>query len=150
VLALGSLRLAVAEVDVDGIVTTVVALNPMSSFDPDGQAIWKQQIEALEEFVPTVTGPLVIAGDLNSTGVRPQFDELLQTGLKDAIDALGQAWRPSFSLRSVWPLGALGAIVRLDHALVNDRICPLQLHNMDPQGSDHIPFSITLAVRPHA
>lgn len=144
---LGPLHLAVAKVDVGGISTTVAALNPMSTFDPDGQEIWKQQIEELEEFIPTVSGPLVIAGDLNSTGVRPQFEDLLQCGLTDAIDTLGQAWRPSFSLRSVWPLGALGAIVRLDHALVNEHIWALGLRNMDARGSDHIPFSITLAVR---
>ena len=88
----GRLRLALAEVDVEGTTTTIVALNPMSSFDPDGQAIWKDQIKELEKLIPTVDGPLVVAGDLNSTGYRPQFEELLRrAGLKDGIDALGQA-----------------------------------------------------------
>jgi len=148
VLSLGPLRLALAEVDVDGVATMVLALNPMSSFDPHGQVTWKGQIRALVEFVPTITGPMVIAGDLNSTIYRPQFDGLLRAGLTDAIDSLGQAWRPSFSLRSVWPLGALGAFVRLDHALVNENGCALHLRNLEPAGSDHIPFMITLAVRP--
>jgi len=148
VLAQGPLRLALAEVDVDGVATMVVALNPMSSFDPNGQVTWKEQVRALTEFIPTITGPMVIAGDLNSTVYRPQFDDLLSVGLTDAIDSLGQAWRPSFSLRSVWPLGALGAFVRLDHALVNPHCCALHLHTLEPAGSDHIPFMITLAVRP--
>jgi endonuclease/exonuclease/phosphatase (EEP) superfamily protein YafD len=147
VLELGPLRLAVAQLDVGGVTTTVVALNPMSSFDPDGQTIWQEQIDELEKFVPTVDGPLVVAGDLNSTGFRPQFDELLRTGLTDGIDALGQAWRPSFSLRSVRQLSAVPAIVRLDQALLNDRVCALHVRNMEPCGSDHIPFTITLAVR---
>ena len=149
VLVLGQLRLALAEIEVGGIITTIVALNPMSSFDPDGQAIWKEQIGELQKFVPTVDGPLVVAGDLNSTGFRPQFEELLETGLSDAIDALGQAWRPSFSLSSVRQLSAMPAIVRLDHALVNDRMSAVRTQNMEPCGSDHIPFTITLAVRPH-
>jgi endonuclease/exonuclease/phosphatase (EEP) superfamily protein YafD len=150
VLKLGPLRLAVAKADVGGIETTVAALNPMSSFDPDGQAIWKQQMDELQAFIPTVDGPLVIAGDLNSTGFRPQFEELLQHRLTDAIDSLGKAWKPSFTLRAVWPLGALGAFVRLDHALVNEHVCALHVRNMAMCGSDHIPFSITLAVRPPA
>ena len=149
VLSLGPLRLALAELDVGGITTTVVALNPMSSFDPDGQETWKEQMEELQKFVPTINGPLVVAGDLNSTSYRPQFDQLLQTGLTDGIDTLGQAWRPSFSLSSVPRLSALPAIVRIDQALVNDRVCALRLRNMDACGSDHVPFAITLAVRPH-
>ncbi len=145
---IGALRLAVAEVDIDEIATTIAALNPMATFDPDGQEIWKQQIEELKTFIPTVPGPLVVAGDLNTTRYRPEFEELLDTGLLDGIDSLGQAWKPSFSLKSVWPLGSIGFIARLDHALVNDRIRALQVHNLRPRGSDHLPFVITLAVRP--
>jgi endonuclease/exonuclease/phosphatase (EEP) superfamily protein YafD len=120
----------------------------MATFDPDGQEIWKQQIEALKTFIPTVSGPLVVAGDLNTTRYRPEFEELLDTGLMDGIDSLGQAWKPSFSLKSVWPLGSIGFIARLDHALVNDRIRALKVRNLRPRGSDHLPFVITLAVRP--
>jgi endonuclease/exonuclease/phosphatase (EEP) superfamily protein YafD len=146
---IGALRLAVAEVKIDGIVTTIATLNPRSTFDAQGQEIWKEQIEALRTFVPTVSGPLVIAGDLNSTGFRPEFEELLQGGLEDAIDSLGQAWKPSFSLKSVWPLGALGHVARIDQALVNDQIRALRVRNLKPRGSDHVPFVITLAVRRH-
>ena len=144
---LGPLKLAVAEVDIDGVTTTITALNPMATFDPDGQEIWKQQIEALKTFIPTVRGPLVVAGDLNTTRYRPEFEELLDAGLTDGIDSLGQAWKPSFSLKSVWPLGGFGFITRLDHALVNDRIRSLHVDNLRPRGSDHLPFVITLAVR---
>jgi endonuclease/exonuclease/phosphatase (EEP) superfamily protein YafD len=144
---IGRLRLAVAEVEIGGIVTTIAALNPMSTFDQDGQKIWKEQIEELKVYVPTVSGPLVVAGDLNSTEFRPEFEELLEVGLDDAIDSLGQAWKPSFSLKSVWPLGAFGVVARLDQALVNEQICALKVHNLKPRGSDHLPFVITLAVR---
>ena len=144
---IGPLQLAIAEVDIEAIATTIAALNPMATFDPDGQEIWKQQIKALETFIPTVTGPLVVAGDLNTTRYRPEFEELLDTGLLDGIDSLGQAWKPSFSLKSVWPLGGIGFIARLDHALVNDRVRALKVRNLRPRGSDHLPFVITLAVR---
>jgi endonuclease/exonuclease/phosphatase (EEP) superfamily protein YafD len=145
--SIGELRLAVAEVEVGGILTTIAALNPRSTFDSNGQEIWKDQIEELKAFVPTVAGPLVVAGDLNSTEFRPEFEELLSAGLDDAIDSLGQAWKPSFSLKSVWPLGIFGVIARVDQALVNDQVCGLRVHNLDPRGSDHLPFVITLAIR---
>jgi endonuclease/exonuclease/phosphatase (EEP) superfamily protein YafD len=143
----GRLRLAVAEVEIGSILTTIAALNPRSTFDREGQEIWKEQITELKSYVPSVTGPLVVAGDLNSTEFRPEFVELLKVGLNDAIDSLGQAWRPSFSLKSVWPLGVLGAIARLDQALVNDQICAMKVRNLQSCGSDHLPFMITLAVR---
>jgi endonuclease/exonuclease/phosphatase (EEP) superfamily protein YafD len=144
---IGPLRLAVAEVEVGGIRTTIAALNPRSTFDTEGQKIWKAQMEQLKSYVPTVQGPLVVAGDLNTTGFRPQFDELLRVGLVDAIDSLGQAWKPSFSLKSVWPLGALGVVARLDQALVNDRAASLSIRNLHTCGSDHVPFVITVVVR---
>lgn len=143
----GALSLAVAEIDVDGTLATVAALNPKATLDPGGHETWKAQIEALKSFVPTVTGPLVVAGDLNTTRFRPEFEELLRFGLADAIDSLGQAWKPSFSLKSVWPLGAFGLIARLDHALVNDRVHALKVRNLKARGSDHLPFLITLALR---
>ncbi len=145
--SIGRLRLAVAEVEVGGILTTVAALNPRSTFDPDGQEIWKEQMGELKSYAPTVPGPLVVAGDLNSTEFRPEFEELLKDGLDDAIDSLGQAWKPSFSLKSVWPLGMFGVVARLDQALVNDQIVALNIRNLKPKGSDHLPFVITLAVR---
>ncbi len=145
--SIGPLRLAVGEVEIGGILTTIAAVNPRSTFDQDGQEIWKDQIDELKSYVPTVSGPLVVAGDLNSTLFRPEFEELLEAGLDDAIDSLGQAWKPSFSLKSVWPLGAFGVVARLDQALVNDQIVALKTRNLKPRGSDHLPFVITLAVR---
>jgi endonuclease/exonuclease/phosphatase (EEP) superfamily protein YafD len=144
---LGDLKLAIAKLQIDGAEVTVAALNPMATFDPGGHETWKRQMAALREFVPTVCGPLVVAGDLNTTRFRPEFEDLLDSGLQDAIDSLGEAWRPSFSLKSVWPLGAIGRIARLDHALVNDQVHALRVRNLRARGSDHLPFVISLALR---
>ena len=119
----------------------------MAAVDPGGQETWKAQIEALKTFIPEVDGPLVVAGDLNMTRARPEFEELLELGMVDCIDSLGQAWKPSFSLRSVSPLGAFSLIARLDHALGNDGVRSLHIRNLKAQGSDHLPFVITLTVR---
>jgi endonuclease/exonuclease/phosphatase (EEP) superfamily protein YafD len=144
---IGPLRLAIADVDVDGISTLVVALNPMATVDPGGHETWKEQIEALKEFVPTLIGPVVIAGDLNTTRYRPEFEELLELGLRDAIDALGKGLNPSFKLGADGVLGTVGAVARLDHALVNDCVFPLSVENLESCGSDHLPFELKVAVR---
>lgn len=145
---IGPLRLAIADIDVDGTSTLVVALNPMATVDPGGHVTWKEQIEVLTSFVPTLTGPVIIAGDMNTTRYRPEFEQLLALGLTDAIDALGKGLSPSFKLGADGVLGALGPVARLDHALVNDDIHPLHVENLEPCGSDHLPFMLRVAVRP--
>lgn len=145
--SVGPLKLAIADIDVEGVSTLVVALNPMATVDPGGHETWKEQIEILEEFVPTLSGPLIIAGDLNTTRYRPEFEELLELGLNDALDALGKALTPSFKLGADGVLAKVGAVARLDHALVNEGAFPLSVENLEPYGSDHLPFKLTVAVR---
>jgi endonuclease/exonuclease/phosphatase (EEP) superfamily protein YafD len=144
---IGPLRLAIADVDVQGINTLVVALNPMATVDPGGHETWKEQIEALKEFLPTLSGPAIIAGDLNTTRYRPEFEELLELGLHDAIDSLGKGLDTSFKLGADGVLATVGAVARLDHALVNDGVFPLSMEDLEPCGSDHLPFKIRVAVR---
>jgi endonuclease/exonuclease/phosphatase (EEP) superfamily protein YafD len=143
---IGPLRLAIAELDVDGTTTTVVALNPMATVDPGGHETWKEQIDELKKFVPTLSGPVIIAGDLNTTRYRPEFTELLDLGLSDAIDSLGKGLDTSFKLGSEGAL-AVGAVARLDHALVNDQVHALRVEDLEACGSDHLPFRMTVAIR---
>jgi endonuclease/exonuclease/phosphatase (EEP) superfamily protein YafD len=123
---LGSLRLAIADVEIGGTSTL---------------------IEVLKTFVPTLEGPVMIAGDLNTTRYRPEFEQILALGYSDAIDSLGKGLNPSFKLSSDGGLSALGAVVRLDHALVNADMHAISLHNLKACGSDHLPFVIDVAVR---
>ena len=144
---IGPLCLAIADVEVDGINTLVIALNPMATVDPSGHVTWKEQIDVLKEFVPTLEGPFIIAGDLNTTQYRPEFQELLALGLSDAIDSLGKGLNPSFKLGAKGVLSTIGAVARLDHALVNEHMHALAITNLEPCGSDHLPFSLNVAVR---
>lgn len=145
----GPLRLAIADVDVDGVPTLVVALNPMASVDPGGFDTWKVQIEALASVVPDLPGPLLVVGDLNTTRYRPEFTALLRGRLRDAIDALGKGLSASFKLSAEGALSSVGTVARLDHALVDELVQPLSMEQLEPCGSDHLPFRLTVAVRPH-
>jgi endonuclease/exonuclease/phosphatase family metal-dependent hydrolase len=44
-------------------------------------------------------------------------------------------------------LASIGAVARLDHALVNDSVHALSVDNLEPCGSDHLPFRLKVAVR---
>jgi endonuclease/exonuclease/phosphatase (EEP) superfamily protein YafD len=145
--SIGPLKLAIADIDVGGVSTLVVALNPMATVDPGGHETWKEQIKILSELVPTLTGPLIIAGDLNTTRYRPEFEELLELGLRDAFDSLGKGLDPSFKLGADGVLAKVGAVARLDHALVTDTVCPLSVEDLEACGSDHLPFKLKVAVR---
>jgi len=144
---IGPLRVAIADIEVGGVATLVVALNPMATVDPNGLETWKQQIAALAELLPTLAGPMVVAGDLNTTRYRPGFEEILALGLHDAIDSLGKGLNPSFKVSASGPL-AVAPLVRLDHALADDDVHSVAMRNLDACGSDHVPFEIELAVRP--
>jgi endonuclease/exonuclease/phosphatase (EEP) superfamily protein YafD len=144
---IGPLCLAIADVEVEDLSTLVIAVNPMATVDPSGHDTWKEQINVLKEFVPTLQGPVIIAGDLNTTQYRPEFQELLALGLSDAIDSLGKGLNASFKLRATGVLGSIGAVARLDHALVNEHLHATAISNLEPCGSDHLPFRLTVAVR---
>jgi endonuclease/exonuclease/phosphatase (EEP) superfamily protein YafD len=126
----------------------VLAVHPTAMVDPGGYEEWKEQLDRLIEYIPTLEGPFVLAGDLNSTRFRPEFQRLLRLGLVDAHDTLGRGLSTSFRLGTRGALAAAGTIVRLDHALLSDGVWPVVAHDLDSCGSDHVPFTVTLAVRP--
>ncbi len=141
---IGPLRVVVAEIEMDGTSLLIVALNPMATLDSGGHETWMEQLRVLEEFVPTLGGPVVIAGDLNSTRFRPEFEQIMALGYTDAIDALGKGLSASFKLAA---RSGLGGVVRLDHALTNSEVHGVSMKNLEACGSDHIPFQVELAVR---
>ena len=83
-----------------------------------------------------------MVGDFNSTRWNPPFGELLDSGLHDAHESVGQG------LSRSWPnLGWPGVpLMRLDHALVNAEVGVVSVHDVDIPGSDHVGFVTELAV----
>ena len=144
----GPLGAAQAVLDVAGTQLTVIALNPMAAVDPEGYPTWERQVDALHDHIRTVPGPLVVAGDLNTTTVRPAVRRLLALGLLDAHESLGKGMSASFKLSADGPLAAPGAVVRLDHVLTNEAVRAVSTEDLPSAGSDHLPFIVELAVRP--
>jgi len=79
--------------------------------------------------------------------VDQPFEELLELGLKDAFDSLGKGLDTSFKLGADGVLAKVGAVARLDHALVTETVFPLSVEDLEACGSDHLPFKLRVAVR---
>ena len=142
----GELRTMRAVVPVGGADVTVVGINPMATVDRGGYRTWRSQLRQLRRDLSAVHGPLVLAGDLNTSRFRPEFAGLLSLGFRDVHDALGKGLRPSFKLSNSGWLAKLGPIARLDHALTNRWLHPVEIEDLEAEGSDHIPFVVTIAV----
>lgn len=146
---IGPLRIAVAEVLLGGRSVVIAGVNPTAAVDPGGYDEWREQIDVLHWLIDRLPEPLVLVGDLNTTRFRPEFRLLLDQGMRDAIDMLGEGLTASFKLAADGPLASVGTVARLDHALVDRKLHPTDFRQLEPCGSDHLPFVLTLAIHPH-
>lgn len=125
----------------------IVGLHLAAVLERGGYRRSRRQMRALQPYLATLPRPLVVTGDFNMTSFRPEYRGLLRLGLRDAHEALGKGLSRSFRLAARGVLAAVGAIARLDHALVGGDVHPLATHDLPPAGSDHQPFVLTLARR---
>lgn len=146
VVAIGAANVARAWIPCGSDAVEVLAVNPHAAVDPGGFDRWERQIDALARYAQRVSGPFVLTGDLNTSSYRPGFRRLLDAGLTDAHDQVGEGLSASFRLSESGPLSHLGPVVRLDHALLNDRVRAVATRDLDPGTSDHRPFLLTAAI----
>jgi endonuclease/exonuclease/phosphatase family metal-dependent hydrolase len=94
----------------------------------DGAVRWRAELAVLP---PPGELPRVMAGDFNATIDHAAFRDVLRLGYADAARQAGQALTPT------WGLPGKGAVLTLDHVLV-DRSCAVlacSVHTVP--GSDH-------------
>jgi len=106
------------------------------------RAGWNGELAELKERAASATGPVAMIGDFNSTRWNPPFGELLDSGLHDAHESVGQGRSRSWPNLDPFPI----PLMRLDHALVNDQVGVVSVHDVDIPGSDHIGFVAELAI----
>lgn len=146
-ITIGELSAAQAIVDVSGLQLQILGVIPSAAVESGGYELWHRQMESLVRYARRSSIPLVVAGDLNTTIHRVAYNDIRQAGLDDAHDDLGFGLRPSFKLAAKGLLSKLGPLVRLDHALTNRWVWATDVEDLDPIGSDHRPFVVTLAVK---
>lgn len=93
-----------------------------------GAVLWREELAVLP---PPGELPRVLAGDFNATLDHAAFRDVLRLGYADAALQAGKALAPT------WGQPGRGAVLTLDHVLV-DRSCAVRAYSVhDVPGSDH-------------
>jgi endonuclease/exonuclease/phosphatase (EEP) superfamily protein YafD len=96
-----------------------------------------QELLDLARMIGAEHDPVVLAGDLNSTGWSPRFADLLTDArLKDSRQGIG--------VQASWPTEFMLLGIPIDHCLVSPEIQVLSRKVGERVGSDHFPIIIEL------
>jgi len=129
----------VAQLAVSGRTITVIGTHPLPPVSSAHTALRNQQLQAVAEYAAGLTGPRIVAGDLNTTPWSQCFQSLRSTArLKDSAQGEG--------LARTWPSQSFLLRIPIDHCLVSHDI---QIHDVGvgPHvGSDHLPLVVDLAM----
>jgi len=99
---------------------------------PRTTAIRNRQLEALADHGARAHGPVVIAGDLNTSPYSPHFRDLLERG--HLRSAAGRHWVPT------WPVWCPPAAIQIDQGLVSPDVGVRAFETGPRVGSDHLPI----------
>jgi endonuclease/exonuclease/phosphatase (EEP) superfamily protein YafD len=134
----------VARLAAPGATPLVVGVHPASPSptEPEDSRERNYQLDHIGGTVEGVAGPVIVAGDLNTTPWSPHFRDLLAaTGLRDA--AAGRGWLPT------WPAWLGPAGIPIDHVLVRGEVAVAGLRRGPDIGSDHHPLVADLRIGGH-
>jgi endonuclease/exonuclease/phosphatase (EEP) superfamily protein YafD len=129
-----------AGIDLEGQRLTVIAAHPPP---PKGGYLAEQrnlQFAALAEYAAALSGPVILAGDLNTSSWSPHFQDLVQnSGLRDS--------RKGFGLQLSWPSHNPFMLTSIDHILVPDEVNVLNRRIGPATGSDHFPVILDFSLK---
>jgi endonuclease/exonuclease/phosphatase (EEP) superfamily protein YafD len=129
-----------AVLDVDGRPVSFVGTHPAPPLGAAGFDARNRQLAAVAALAAQLDGPVILAGDLNTTMWGKHFRQLVAaTGLVNA--------RRGFGVVPTWPTTFVPAMIPLDHCLVSDEFAVLDLRAGARVGSDHLPIIVLLALR---
>jgi endonuclease/exonuclease/phosphatase (EEP) superfamily protein YafD len=111
---------------------TVVATHPVAPEPLDHQH-WAREMAALGGLLAPRRGPVVVAGDLNSTRDQAPLRRILDLGYADAADQAGAGFVMTYPVGGVTP-----PVVAIDHVLVRDLgLVATRFDTVSVAGSDH-------------
>jgi endonuclease/exonuclease/phosphatase (EEP) superfamily protein YafD len=117
----------------------LIGTHPLPPIWRTSAAMRNRQLTNIAAYVRTLIGPIVLAGDLNSTSWSPNFRDLLNgTGLRDTRNGFGNQPTHPYLLA---PIG-----IAIDHVLVSPEIA-VRDRSVGPYiGSDHRPVIVDLVI----
>jgi endonuclease/exonuclease/phosphatase (EEP) superfamily protein YafD len=102
-------------------------------------ALRNEQLSAIADLAAGINGPVIVAGDLNTTPWSPFFRKLLKrSGTRDS--------RRGFGVQPTWPSHWGSAGIPIDHVLVSDEIHVKDRHVGPAFGSDHRAVVVDLII----
>ena len=107
-----------AIVDAPGGDVTVFAVHPQAPGTRNHRN-WTADLGALNDVLAAQTGPVLVAGDFNTTRDQAGFRAIEALGYGDAADQAGSGFAPTFpENRELWPLVAIDHVLERDTGLV--------------------------------
>ena len=116
---------------------TLIATHPVPPISNSYFVSRNKQLFDIAQYIKTLSGQLILAGDLNTTMWSSHYKQLEESGnLKDA--------RKGFGINATWPspLGIFG--IPIDHVLVSNEVQVIDLKVGASFGSDHRPLIVDL------
>ena len=104
--------------------------------------LWRDELRSIGDAAADGDGPTLLIGDFNAARWHPSFRALLRRGWRSGHEMLGRGWTVS------WPTLGYPAppFVRLDHALVDHHLAPVDVREVSIPGSDHRAFVMSFAL----
>ncbi|NYI40593.1 endonuclease/exonuclease/phosphatase family protein [Demequina lutea] len=127
-----------ATVTVGGEPVAIFAVHPAAPglFD---HSRWASDMEALSGILSKPDGPVIVAGDFNTTRDHRAFRDLEALGFRDAVDQAGAGFLPTF------PNGTLPMpVVAIDHVMVhNSQLSAVSVTTVVVPSADHRALVVT-------
>jgi endonuclease/exonuclease/phosphatase (EEP) superfamily protein YafD len=129
-----------AEIDVEGRKLTIVGTHTLPPIDDVFTDLRNDQLEALAEYLATVSGPKILMGDLNTSPWSYYFGKFLSgSNLEDSFRGRG--------VRPTWPTHGFLMRIPIDFFLVSEEIVIRDANVGTHIGSDHFPVIVDFAMR---
>jgi endonuclease/exonuclease/phosphatase family metal-dependent hydrolase len=127
----------------DGGALRILLAHPNPPTTVRGLRHWEPSLDECHVLGASPGPPTVLVADLNAARWHPPLRRLLARGWRDAHEAAGRGLSVSWPTTGRWPI----PFIRLDHALVDDRLDVLAVDDFTVPGSDHRAFVATIAER---
>ncbi|MEV6526559.1 endonuclease/exonuclease/phosphatase family protein [Longispora sp. NPDC051575] len=143
-----SFRMPAARLDLPGASVELLAVHPMAPSERINMALTYAELNRIPRATPG-GAVRVLVGDFNATLDHVEVRELLDSGYRDAADALGHGltWTwPNIKHPATTALGVSLPPVTIDHVLVDERVAVRGFDVYDLPGSDHRPVLAELTL----
>lgn len=106
-----------------------------------GNNRWASEHDELRRRLgPSLSGPVVVAGDFNAVDDQGPLQRLRSAGLRSGADLTGAGWMPTYPANRSFP-----PLLPIDHVLVSPRLTVTSIRSFAVTGSDHRGLLATIA-----